>query len=273
MPLAKGLTLKDGCVWYLACGLILWSPVSLGQEQQDSTVLVDQSGMAQDDPSNVFTRVELFNEYQQTTAGQPVNITTFRGIMAIGKRFTTRIDIPFIALPTVSSTEATSGLSDISVRLLGYKILAARRHAVLASMELSMPTAQSPLLGSGRYVITPVIAYSSVFPRTKSILALTYQDYFSFGGDESRQHIRWMRMQFYYIQPWSRRVWTLVLPEYFFDYANGGSSMNLEAFGFYRISNRFSCWVKGGAGLFGEHPARYEWTSEVGVRLLFWRKP
>ncbi len=238
--------------------------------QTDSTSR--QNGILQDDPSNVFTRIELFTEYQTSTSGEVLNVTTARGIMAIGKRFTTRLDIPYITLPRTSSTEATSGIGDVSARLLGYKILQSRRSAMLASVEVSFPTAQSPLLGLGRNIITPVIAYSFYMPKRKAVLALTYQDYFSFGGDESRAHIRWSRIQLYHIHPWSRRVWTLVLPELYYDHADGGFSMNVEATGYYRMSDRFAVWLKGGAGLFGDHPARYDWTVEVGLRHVIWRK-
>lgn len=195
-------------------------------------------------------------------------MTTARGIMAIGKRFTTRLDIPYITLPRTSSTEATSGIGDVSARLLGYKILQSRRSAMLASVEVSFPTAQSPLLGTGRNIITPVIAYSFYMPKRKAVLALTYQDYFSFGGDESRAHIRWSRIQLYHIHPWSRRVWTLVLPELYYDHADGGYSMNVEATGYYRMSDRFAVWLKGGAGLFGDHPARYDWTVRLDSGTL-----
>lgn len=238
--------------------------------QTDSTS--HQNGILQDDPSNIFTRIELFNEYQVSTEGDALNVTTARSVMAIGKRFTTRIDIPYIVLPSTATTEAASGISDISARLLGYKILQSRRSAMLASVELSFPTAQSPRLGLGRYVITPVLAYSFYLPRRKAVLAMTYQEYYSFGGDESRAHIRWTRMQLYHIRPWSRRVWTLVLPELYYDHAGGSFSMNMEATGYYRLTDRFAVWLKGGAGLFGDHPARYGWTVEVGLRHLIWKK-
>lgn len=240
--------------------------------QQDSTLLANQSGIRLDDPSNVVTRIELFNEYQTRTDGTAVNVTTARGIMAVGKRFTTRLDVPYIHLPKIGSMEATSGIGDISARLLGYKVLQSRRSAMLASVEMAFPTAQSPLLGFGRYVLTPVIAFSTFLPRHKAILAISYQEYFSFGGDESRSHIRWARIQMYHIKPWSRRIWTLILPEYYYDYSSGGSSMNVEAAINYRLSNRLAIWLKGGAGLFGEHPARYSWTIEPGLRYLIWRK-
>lgn len=143
---------------------------------------------------------------------------------------------------------------------------------MLASVEVSFPTAQSPLLGLGRNVITPVLAYSIYMPKRKAVLAFTYQEYFSFGGDESRAHVRWTRMQMYHIRPWSHRVWTLILPELYYDHATKGFSMNVEATGYYRITDRFAVWLKGGVGLFGDHPARYAWTVEVGVRHLIWRK-
>jgi hypothetical protein len=240
--------------------------------QSDTTAIANQSTTLQDDPANVFTRIEVFHEYQRLRNGQFMNVTTTRGIMALGKRFTTRVDIPYVSLPNSSSTEPTSGIGDISLRLLGYKFLESKRSALLASLELSLPTATSPNLGLGRYVITPVVAYSIYLPKRKSIIALTYQEYFSFGGDESRQNIRWTRMQLYHIKPWSRRFWTLLLPELYYDHANGGTSMNLELYGFYRINNRFSFWLKGGKGLYGEHPARYNWTMEVGLRHLIWKK-
>ncbi len=238
---------------------------------QTDTTANEQNGILQDDPSNIFTRVELFNEYQTSTNGDVMNATTARGIMAIGKRFTTRFEVPYISLPRTTSTEATSGIGDVSARLLGYKILQSRRTAMIASVEVSFPTAQSPLLGFGRYIITPVVAYSIYMPNRKAVLAFTYQEYFSFGGDESRAHVRWTRVQMYHIRPWSRRVWTLILPELYYDHATSGFSMNLEATGYYRMSNRFAFWLKGGAGLFGDHPARYAWTVEGGVRLLIWR--
>lgn len=249
--------------------LLLLVQVAYGQS--DSTVN-QQNGILQDDPSNVFTRVELFNEYQTSTTGDVVNVTTARGIMAIGKRFTTRVEIPYLSLPRTMSTEATSGIGDVSARLLGYRILKSRSSALLASVEVSFPTAQSPMLGFGRYLITPVVAYSIYLPNRKAVLAFTYQEYFSFGGDESRAHVRWTRMQMYHIRPWSRRIWTLIVPELYYDHSNTGFSMNVEATGYYRTSNRFAVWLKGGAGLFGEHPARYAWTVEVGVRHLIWRR-
>ncbi len=252
--------------------IIILMTFQLAFAQSDTTAIERQRSILQDDPSNVFTRIELFNEYQMLTNGEPMNVTTVRSVMAIGKRFTTRVDIPYVSRPEANTTESKSGLGDVSARLLGYKILQSKRSGLMASVEVSFPTATSPLLGFGRNIITPVLAYSVYLPKRRSLIALTYQEYFSFGGDESRQHIRWTRFQFYHIKPWSRRIWTLFLPEYYYDHANGGSSMNIELYAFYRVSNRFAFWMKGGKGLFGEHPARYDWMAEMGVRFLIWKE-
>ena len=108
---------------------------------------------AGDDPSQFFTRIELFNEVQHHTnngADFYLNQTTFRTIVKIGKRFTTRVDVPFVYNSFSTPKDYQQfGLSDISFRLLGYKIAQSRRSAVTASIEISLNTAQSPLLGAG----------------------------------------------------------------------------------------------------------------------------
>src|SRR5678815_3096385 len=54
-----------------------------------------------DDPANFLTRVEFFNElqhYERNGNDFYVNQTTLRTILRIGKRFTTRIDLPYVCL-------------------------------------------------------------------------------------------------------------------------------------------------------------------------------
>lgn len=228
--------------------------------------------MIQDDPSTVLSRLEVVNEFQHFQNGAYLNVTTVRNVLALGKRFTTRIEIPIVYNSTSGTGQDQYGIGDISVRLLGYKILQTKKSAMLASLEFSGNTAQSPLLGSGKNILSPVIAYSRYVPEKKTIMAFSFQKYYSVSGDESRDDIRWTRFQIYYLHAMSKKIWILILPELFLDHIKGGSSMNFETFGYYRVSNHFAIWIKGGAGLFGEHPARYQWTAETGLRYLFRRK-
>ena len=78
-----------------------------------------------DDPSQFLTRVEIFNEFQHYDKydGFNLNQTTIRTIVKLGKRFTTRVDIPFLnnTFPYPQGFDKF-GLGDISFRLLVYNI-------------------------------------------------------------------------------------------------------------------------------------------------------
>lgn len=247
--------------------------VKFSYAQQDTTAVGTQSAIAQDDPAQFLTRVEVINELQHFESIDFLNVTTIRSVIALGKKFTTRFDIPIVYNSHAVAGYDQYGLGDISVRLLGYKFLESQKAALLASVEFSFNTAQSPLLGSGKNIVLPVLTFSHRV-KQKTIFAISFQEYFSLWGDESRKDVRWTKIQFYYIRAWSRKLWTLVLPEFYLDHNQGsGASMDIEASLYYRFTPRFAIWGKGGVGLFGEHPARYEWTAETGLRYMMLRKP
>src|SRR5262245_5197393 len=76
------------------------------------------------DPSQFITRIEVYNELQRYNGRDLyLNQSVARAIVKLGKRFTTRVDIPFVHNSIGTATrEQQSGLGDISVRLLGYQL-------------------------------------------------------------------------------------------------------------------------------------------------------
>lgn len=248
--------------------LIMLLLAQLMTAQQDSTKTAVHSGIIHDDPSQVLTRFELFNELQRLQNGEDRNVTTIRSVVAFADRFTTRIDIPLVYYSGEVSDFDQFGLGDISVRLLGYKLIDAKSSALLASVEFSFNTAQSPLLGTGKNMIIPVISYSKLYLKQQTIVALSFQQYYSLWGDETRPDIQFSKLQFYYLKGWSKKVWTLLLPEVYMDHKTTAFSMDIELSLYYRLSPNLAIWGKGGIGLFGDHPARYDYTTEVGLRYL-----
>jgi hypothetical protein len=84
-------------LFFLSCQ----SCVLLAQNSAD-TVKQEQIKKNADDPANFLTRVEFFNElqhYERNGNDFYVNQTTLRTILRIGKRFTTRIDLPLFIIP------------------------------------------------------------------------------------------------------------------------------------------------------------------------------
>ena len=258
--------------------VILFGNLSIIASAQNSSDSMQQKEgrAAADDPSQFLTRVELFNELQHYKKNNRyLNQTILRTVVKIGKRFTTRVDIPFV-YNSISTTSGYKqfGIGDISFRLLGYKFIENSKSAVTASIEISLNSATSPILGTGKNIVIPVISYSKLVPREKMILALILQQANSIGGDEERAKISFTKIQAIAIKIWSPKMWTVLAPEWYIDYMNGGVSMNLKGRFTTAPSRRINVWAAGGVGIFGDFIARFQWSGEIGSRyFLFRNKP
>src|SRR6186997_3534918 len=205
----------------LLCFLSLYQISFLLAQNSADTAKQEQIKKNADDPANFLTRVEFFNElqhYERNGNDFYVNQTTLRTILKIGKRFTTRIDLPYV-YNTVNhpAIYKQSGIGDISFRLLGYKFWEKKLSAFTASIELSMNTAQSPILGTGKNVILPVVSYSKLIPKKKILISAVFQQANSISGDETRSDISFSKLQLIALKYWSKRFWTVLAPEWYYD--------------------------------------------------------
>jgi len=255
-------------LFYHACGL-------LAQNSAD-TVKQEQLKKNADDPSSFLTRIEIFNElqhYDRNGTDYYFNQTIVRTILKVGKRFTTRIDLPFIynSINTPANYKQF-GIGDISFRLLGYKFLEKPLSAFTASIEISMNTASSPILGTGKNIILPVISYSQFIPKKKILWSVVLQQANSLWGDDARNDISFSKLQAIIIKYWSKKTWTVLAPEWFLDYINGGVSMNLRTRMTYAPSPRINLWVTPSAGIFGDFAGRYQWSLDIGGRYFLFRE-
>jgi hypothetical protein len=227
-----------------------------------------------DDPSNFLTRIEVFNELQRYDKRDIyLNQTVFRTILKIGKRFTTRIDLPYVY--NSANTPANykqSGIGDISLRLLGYKFFEKPLSAFTASMEISLNTAESPLLGTGKNLLIPMVSYSNFFPKKKLLFSGVLQQVNSVSGDENRSDISFTKLQAILIKYWSRRFWTVLAPEWFLDYVHGGVSMNLRTRFTGAPIPRMNIWITPSVGVFGDFIGRYTWSLDIGGRYFLFRE-
>jgi len=242
-----------------------------GQNLAD-TSSVAQEAAAGDDPSQFFTRIELFSEIQGYPNSVIWNQTTLRINVKIGKKFTTRLDVPMVynSMSTPDNS-AHFGLGDISVRLLGYQFLQTKRSALTASIEVAFNTAQSPILGTGKNMFIPMITFSHMLKDHRTIFAFVFQQANSFGGYSDRNTLSYSKLQAIVIHVWTRKFWSVAAPECFIDYALGGVSMNFEVRNSYAPTRRINVWAQAGVGLFGDFIARYQWGAEVGCRYYFLR--
>ena len=241
------------------------------QAEQDS--LAEAKGEAAgDDPSQFFTRVELFNEFQHHHGDINLNQSTLRTIVQIGKRFTTRLDIP-VVYNSFSSQKGyyQFGIGDNSFRILGYKIIQSAKSVLTASIECSLNTARSPLLGTGKNMIIPVITYTDVLNK-KNLLAFVLQQVKAFSGDKTRDDVSFSKLQVIMINTWSKKMWTVLAATCYVDYVKGGASMNLEGRLAYASSPRVNFWAQAGTGIFGDFVLHYQWSIQLGYRYFLFRK-
>jgi hypothetical protein len=243
-----------------------------GQNSADSSNVKQIEEAAGDDPSQFFTRIELFNEVQHFPNDVYLDLTTLRINVKIGKRFTTRLDVPLVYNSASSAADYRHlGLGDISVRLLGYQFLKSKKSALTASIEVAFNTAQSPLLGTGKNMIIPMLTYSTMLKNHKTIIAFVFQQAHSFGGYSDRMTLSFSKVQAILIHLWTKKIWTVVAPECYIDYIYGGLSMNFEVRCAYAPIRRINVWAQTGVGVFGDFIARYQWGAEVGCRYYFLR--
>jgi hypothetical protein len=245
--------------------------VANGQTKKDSAVMIQNNRAAADDPSQFITRVEFFSELQSYQQHVYLNQTTIRGIVKLGKRFTTRVDIPVVYNSFSVPGQRQFGLGDISFRLLGYQIIESPKSAVTASVEFSLNTAQSRLLGTGKNMIIPVVSYSTVIRSIRGLFSLVFQQVNSFSGDDHRQDVSFSKVQAILIKTWSRKMWTVVAPSLYVNYVGGGTSMVFEGRMTMAPRPRINFWVQAGAGLYGDFILRYQWSAQLGYRYMILR--
>jgi hypothetical protein len=243
-------------------------------QTSSDTVLNERNVPKADDPSEFFTRVEVFNELQYHEAEDVFfNKTILRTIVKIGKRFTTRLDLPFVYNSSLSNESyQKSGLGDITFRLLGFKFSENPKSAFAASIEISLNTAQSPYLGTGKNMLIPMVSYTKRFPKEKMLLAMLLQQTNSVSGDEERSDISYSKLELIFLKAWSVKFWTVLAPEWYFDYIQGGVSMNLRTRLTYAPTPRMNIWATPSVGIFGDFISRYQWSAEMGCRYYLFKE-
>jgi hypothetical protein len=226
-----------------------------------------------DDPSQFITRIEVYNELQYREQNDfYLNQSIARVIVKLGKRFTTRLDVPYVYNTIGAATqEQQAGIGDISLRLLGYQLFQRPRSALTASVELSFNTAESAFLGAGKNVVIPMLTYSFLMPKQKMLFSAWMQHASSYSGVESRQELQFTKLQLILIRYWSRKYWTVLSPEFYYDFVGNGLSMNARMRLTHAPSPRINLWMTPSVGVFGDFFARYSWSIDVGGRYFLFR--
>ena len=252
---------------------LFFQAASFSQEAADS-VKKRETNLKADDPANFITRIEVFNELQRyDNTDVYLNQTIFRSIIKVGKKFSTRIDIPFVynSLKTPKN-DKQFGLGDISFRLLGFKIIEKPLTAFTISLEVSLNTAESKLLGAGKNILIPSASYTRVFLKQKFLLAGIFQQANSVSGNEDRKDISFSKFQVIALKYISRKFWLVGATDWYFDYKTDHLSLNFRSRFTYAPRQRLNFWTSPSVGVFGDFFGRYTWGTDLGVRYFLFKE-
>lgn len=128
---------------------------------------------------------------------------------------------------------------------------------MLTSLELTAPTASDNVLGTGKWVIAPALAYGMFLPGNH-IFAPAYKHSVSFAGQGGRPDINSGSLDFYFVSKFDHgRQWITIDPTYILTYGRvlgkvGGAVM--------------SGYIKPGVGIGPDRP--YTWSAEAGVSFI-----
>jgi hypothetical protein len=104
------------------------------------------------------------------------------------------------------------------------------------------------------------------------LASLVLQQANSVDGDENRKKISFSKLQAILLKYLSGRSWVVLAPEWFFDYVNGGVSMNMRSRFTHAPAARLNIWVSPSVGVFGNFVGRYQWSADIGVRYFLLRE-
>lgn len=272
---SKSLILTKTILLESALALLFFfiSFLSCGQEAKDSVKKESDISRA-DDPTNFITRTEVYNELQRYDKTDVyLDQTIFRVIIKVGKKFSTRIDLPIVYNSTVTAAkDKQSGLGDISLRLLGFKIFEDPLSAITISLEASLNTAESKLLGTGKNILVPAASYTRAYKKQGMFFSMIFQQVNSVSGDENRATLSYSKLQAIFLKTLSKKTWVVFAPEWYLDYVKGGLSMNFRTRFTHAPKPRLNFWITPSVGVFGDFVGRYTWDIDAGFRYFLIRE-
>jgi len=192
----------------------------------------------------------------------------------LGSRHAVRLKYRYKSLNTAEGQGANtniSGTGDLDLRYL-YVPWVTNKKGLALGLEVYLPTASNPLLGTGKTVLRPQAFFGFFGLLGKNSLFVPGILYlFDVDGDDDRDSVNEWQMDIYFVWLLAQmRHWLIFNPTLVYDAENSEEFMiaDLE-FGFMipQLPGA-STWIRPGAGVGSDRP--FDWTFEFGFKFI-WR--
>jgi len=242
------------------------------EEEQEAERLRRLAARYGTDPTAIVGRVQLSSQYLDLPQSANATATVARVDLPLRGNYLFRFDMPFLKTVDPNRPGATSqrGLSDLAITA-GWRAYNTPEYAVLIGALTTLPTADEPGLGFGKYTVGPALATARFLPRWDAFLIGLVQYQTSVGGDPSRQDVSFLSTTAQLNSFWGRHWWTVLNAVLRVDFVqNAKSSMTMEFEGGRNLVGTLGAYVRPGVGIWGRDlPGAYVWNIEVGVRYMF----
>ena len=176
-----------------------------------------------------------------------------------------RFEMPLVAASAGGAV--SNGLGDAYAQVLLVPYISGRG-AVVAGTGLSMPTATSALLGTGKWTLAPAIAPVR-FIRGRGMAYVKVQNFSSFAGDAARPAFNFLLITPTLITTVGRRSWVLIDSETNTDWNNGGRTGVKSGFQYgWILPDGLGLWIK--PEVWWGPNRGGEWALKTG---LVWYRP
>jgi len=269
---------------FLAVGLVpmgAFSEEVMTEADVEAKFKKDSTGT---NPMNFTYDARLYDEYQwlNTAGGGGQNITTleFRAPLGKGKwQFRGKFRGQSIGADTNddgSDDLDASGFGDTDIRFMTVPYMNIKKGIALApGVELLLPTATDPALGSGAWTVAPFIFLGYFNPIGKgSIFVPGYQHFISLDEDPGRDKVHRGLIDMFLVKTFANnQYWAYVDPQIILDYENSKEFMQLEFQGGMMLdkfvgAKGHSIYAMPSFGVGADRP--YDYSLELGYKYV-WR--
>lgn len=221
------------------------------------------------DPTDFKHRFDVRSEYIDYGTASMMLVVP-RVEYAFSNSLAIRAELPVVHYDPGSGSGSSEGVGNLLTRL-AWRAARNEGYALVVGSEISLDTASSANLATGKHVLAPFAFWSIDIPSAKSVFFPYVQHGVSVGGDDSREHVHYTNFRTSLLTRWPARTYSFVEVNYWFDHerSNRYSSFAKAEVGRF-ISPKTGFYVRPGTGLSGtDARLGIKWSMEIGMRHFF----
>ena len=160
------------------------------------------------------SRLRIRSGYWGLAGDRRLVPTRISGTYAPHPSVALRVQLPLL-YADAGAAGSEFGSSDLSTRVL-WRAWNHPKAAAFVGLELFFPTASDPLLGTEKYIASPILV--GFFPLLDNLFFIpVYQHLLSYAGNDDRADINILRFRPLMLAQWPRGWWCLLDPGFLWD--------------------------------------------------------